>query len=261
MPARIVRGDYGIHQLASHLGLSPWQLRLGREHGIVPAPDLDGERWSPALVDKAEDAGARVTSTFGEEPPIGSAKAAARLAARVGLDVERGDVEVLVARGDLNVVSKFRGHPVYLLRDLDRLDADEVRAVVSARKGPLTDSVDASGASMILDWPRKIFDRIAVERDLASDQLGRYALSDIKALSADQDLVSRVTEERRRLFHDRLRKSEIKVEDLVRTWLLQCTAYVDRELDHPPDTAPLGRTLRALVTARAESARHDPGVA
>jgi len=257
MPARVITGDFGINQFANHLGLSRWQTRIGREHGLLPAPDIDGERWSARLADDIRGNGARVIAMFGDEPPIGSARAAARLASRVGLDVERRDIEVLVAQGALNVISSFRGYPVYLKRDLDRLDPDSVRAVVSARKGPLSDSVDATGATLILDWPRKTFDRIASDRELVTDRLGRYAFADIQALAADESLVRHVLEEKRRLALAKTQRAEIRIEDVVRGWLLQCTSYVDRDADQPPDIAALGRALRTLAITRAERAKHE----
>ncbi|WP_157431126.1 hypothetical protein [Actinomadura macra] len=225
----------------------------------MPAPDVDGERWSARLAEENRGNGATVIAMFGDDPPIGSARAAARLASRIGLDVERRDVEVLVAQGDLKVISRFRGYPVYLMRDLDRLDPESIRRVVSARKGPLLDSVDATGAAMILAWPRRSFDLIAIERALPTDQLGRYALDDIQALATDENLARRVLEEKRRLALAKTRRSETRIEDALRSWLLQCTAYVDRTVDQPPDPATIGREIRALVTARAETARYERG--
>ncbi|MGI5202242.1 hypothetical protein ACQEU6_11780 [Spirillospora sp. CA-108201] len=251
------RADHGANQLAALLGLSRWQLRLGLEHGLLPKPDLEGDRWSAALAEGARGRGEEIVARFGAEPPIGSARAAARLASRVGLDVERGDVEVLVAQGDLDVISTFRGYPVYLLRDLDGLAPDSVRRVVTARKGPLTDTVDSGGAATILGWPRKTFDRIASERGLAADRLGRHALSDVRALGADERLIRQVGEEQRNLALARTRRSETRVEDVVRAWMLRCSAFVDRDIDQPPDTAALGRALRSLTTIRAGIARQE----
>jgi hypothetical protein len=257
MPAPIARADYGANQFAAHLGLTRWQLRVGLEHGLLPSPDLGGDRWSAEAAAEARGRAEEVIARFGAEPPVGSARAAARLAARVGLDVERRDIEVLVARGDLDVISSYRGFPVYLLRDLDRLDPDSVRQVVTARKGPLTDTVDAGGATMILGWPRKAFDRIAAERDLATDRLGRYTLADIHGLQADEILARQVAEEKRHLALTRTRRSETHIEDLIRAWVLRCSAYVDRDADQPPDLAPLGRALRSLGTVRSEIARQE----
>ncbi|MFG2021797.1 hypothetical protein [Actinomadura geliboluensis] len=257
MAAQIDRTQYGAHQFAGHLGLTRWQLRVGLEHGVLPAPDLDGGRWSADLAESAGEAGKEVIARFGDEPPIGSARAAARLAARVGLDVERRDVEVLVAQGALDVVSTFRGYPVYLMRDLDRLDPETVRAVVSTRKGPLMESVDVGGAMSILDWPRRTFDRVASERGLTTDRLGRYALSDIQALRADDGLAREIAEEKRHLTLVKKRESEAHVEDVVRGWMLRCFAYVDGDAEQPPDIALLSRALRSLGTVRAELASHE----
>jgi hypothetical protein len=252
MPPQINRTQYGAHQLAGHLGLTRWQLRMGLEHGIIPAPDLDGERWSADLVGECRDAGKEVMARFGDDAPIGSARAADLLAARVNLDVERRDIEVLVAQGALDVVSSFRGYPVYLVRDLDRLDLDTVRSVVVARKGPLTDTVDAGGAATILGWPRRTFDRIATERGLTADRLGRYPLPDIQALRQDEDLAREIADEKRRLGLVRTRRTETHAEDVIRAWVLRCSAYVDGDADQPPDIAPLSRALRSLDAVRGE---------
>ncbi|GGV37934.1 hypothetical protein GCM10010182_72780 [Actinomadura cremea] len=244
---------YGTHQFARYLGIARWQMRVGREHGVLPEPDLDGERWSSGLAEQCKDHGERLAAAFGEEPPIGSTRAAARLAARVRLDVDRRDVEVLAARGDLSVISSFRGHPVYLLRDLDALDPEAVREVVAARKGPLLDSVDAGGAAVILDWPRKTFDRIAEERGLQRDRLSRFRLRDVQALADDDDLTRRILAEKRDLALARSRRAEARIEEAARAWLARCDAYLDRGIDQPPDTAVLRRALRALRSTRADA--------
>lgn len=257
MPEQITRGHYGANQFAGHLGLTRWQMRVGLEYGILPEPDIDGERWSARPAEEAKGHGGQVIARFGDDPPVGSARAAARLAARVGLDVERRDVEVLVAQGELNVISSFRGHPVYLLRDLDRLDPAAVRSVVSARKGPLIDTVDSGGAATILDWPRRTFDRIAGERGLPTDRLGRYALADVRAMAADDTLGRQVAEEKSEMALAKTRRSEARIEDVIRGWLLRCSAYLDREADQPPNVAPLSRAIRGLTAVRAEITRQE----
>ncbi|MEW2357055.1 hypothetical protein [Spirillospora sp. NPDC029432] len=248
------RADLGFRQLAGILGLAPWQLRLALEHGLVPAPDADG-RW-PAGTPERCPGGAQIIEAFGEEPPIGAGKAAARLALRLALDVERADIEVLVARGDLTVAGRYRRHPIYLLRDLDALDAGVVRDVVATRKGPLLDSVDAKGAALVLGWPKGLFDDIAAERSLPADQLGRYHLADVRALAADGALAERARADLRHRALARARRDEERHEDALRNWMLRCTAYLDRAADDPPDPAAAGRTLRALRTARAAPLDH-----
>lgn len=252
MEQKIADG-HGTARFAAMIGLSGWQVRLGREHGLLPDPDLDGERWSPELVEEAGAKAAHVIAAFGNDPPIGAARAADRLAVALGLDVERPDVEVLVTRGDLRVVSHYREYPVYLRRDVDALAPEAVAEVVAARKGPLNDTVDAKGAARILGWPRRAFDRIAAEREVTPDQLGRFRLSDIRALGANEQLAARILDERRRAAHAKALKEEIRIEDDVRGWLLRCTAYVDRDADEPPDLSAARRALRALSEARART--------
>ena len=257
MPARIARDDYGAHQFAGHLGLTRWQMRVGMEHGILPGPDVDGERWSATLAEQSASRGAEVIARFGDAPPIGSAKAADRLAMRMGLDVERRDIEMLVTNGDLKVISNFRGYPVYLLHDLDQLGPEAVRSVVAARKGPLMETVDSGGAAAILGWPRRTFDRVAGERELPTDRLGRYALTDVRALGADESLMRQVAEEKRATALARTRRSETKVEDVVRGWMLRCSAYLDRDAEQPPEIGSLSRAIRGLTALRAEIARQE----
>ncbi|MEU5883396.1 hypothetical protein [Spirillospora sp. NPDC047279] len=257
MPVTLITGqnEYGLRQMATKLGLSTWQVRLAREHGLLPEPDIAGRRWSAALAAESDGRTERIRAAFGDEPPVGGLKAALRLAVRVALDVERADIEILVARGDLTVIGRFQEHPIYLLRDLDALHPQTVADVVNARKGPLADTVDARGAATILDWPLALFNRVAAERDLPSDQLGRYALADVRAIAADESLAERGREEQQRLALERARKAESRSEDILRGWLLRCTAYLDRALDDPPDSAAPGRALRSLEAARDLIAR------
>ncbi|MFB4318860.1 hypothetical protein [Actinomadura sp. 21ATH] len=248
------RADLGFRQLAGALGLTTWQLRLALDHGLVPASDAGG-RWPAGTPERCRDK-AQIIEAFGEEPPIGAGKAAARLALRLALDVDRADIEVLVARGDLTVIGRYRQHPIYLLRDLDALDAARVRDVVATRKGPLLDSVDAKGAALVLGWPKGLFDRVAAEYSLPADQLGRYHLADVRALAADGDLAARARADQRHRALTRARRKEEHHEDVLRNWMLRCTAYLDRAADDPPDPATATRTLRALRTVRATPLDH-----
>ncbi|MEU6034727.1 hypothetical protein ABZ801_04910 [Actinomadura sp. NPDC047616] len=245
------RTHYAFRQFAALVGITAWQLRLAREHGLLPEPDLDGRRWSAELAERCTDRRPQILSAFGEQPPIGAAKAAARLALRVGLDVDRADIEILVARGDLSVISRYQGNPVYLLRDLDALTSETITSVVATRKGPLLDTVDARGAATILDWPKDVFERIAAERELGTDQLGRYSIDDVRALAADHDVAERVRHEQRRAALLRARRNQTRCENTLRDWLRHCTAYLEGATAAPPKMADAGRALRALATARA----------
>jgi hypothetical protein len=243
-------GDIGVRRLEAGLGLTEWQLRLAREHGLLPEPDRGG-RWSAELADECRARVPQIVSAFGRRAPVGAGKAAARLAQRLRLDVEKIDIEVLVARGDLTMIGSFRRHPIYLQRDLDGLDAATVAEVVAARKGPLLDRVDAKGAALILGWTKGVFSRIAAERGLPADRLGRYALTDVRALAEDGDLTARVRAELREHALRQARRNEERHEDAVRNWMLRCTAFLDRTTDEPPDTATATRALKAIVAARS----------
>ncbi|GAA3982784.1 hypothetical protein GCM10023085_76220 [Actinomadura viridis] len=249
------RSDLGFRELAAMLGLASWQMRLAREHGLIPEPDGHG-RWSAGAAGRCLEGRPTIIERFGEEPPVGARKAAERLALRLGLDVERADIEVLVARGDLTMVGRYQRHPVYLLRDVDDLDPRRVTEVVHARKGPLTDTVDPGGAALALGWPKEVFTRIADERALAADTLGRYALADIRALAADEALTARVRMEKRRRALTRARRNEQRHEGVLRGWILRCTAYLDGTADDPPEPLAAARALRAVMAARSAVALH-----
>jgi hypothetical protein len=245
------RAGVGVQRLASRLGLAAWQLRLAREHGLIPEPDLDG-RWSADLAGQCQARSAQIVAAFGDEPPVGAA--AARLALRLRLDVEKADIEVLVARGELTMVGRFQRNPIYLLGDLDALDAGSVAEVVAARKGPLLDRVDAKGAALVLGWPKAIFARVAAERALPADQLGRYALADVRGLADDGDLTARVHAEERDQALNRARRTEERHEDALRSWMLRCTAYLDRTTEDPPDATTATRALKGITAARSTMA-------
>ncbi|WP_433324310.1 hypothetical protein [Spirillospora sp. CA-294931] len=242
--------DYGFRQLGAKLGLARWQLRLAKEHSLLPEPDHES-RWSFVQAEECARRVPEILAAFGDEPPIGAEKAAARLATRVGLDVDRPDIEVLVARGVLTLISRYQGHPVYLLRDLDAIDAETVMEIVAARKGPLLDTVDPRGAAMILGWPKSVFNRLAAEHRLTTDQLGRYALDDVRLLADDPELAKRARAEQARQAEAKARRVEERFESSLRTWLLKCTAYLDRTTADPPDLAPMSRALRSLTASRS----------
>ncbi|MBW8486143.1 hypothetical protein [Actinomadura parmotrematis] len=243
---------YGARRLADRLGLAPWQFRLAREHDLIPPPDPATGRWTGSAADRFADRAADIVGRFGDVPPIGAEKAAQRLAARVRTDVERSDIEVLVARGDLAVAGTYQSNPVYLLRDIDDLDGETVTEVVGARKGPLLDTVNAAGAARILAWPKALFERVADERGLAVDQLGRYSSAEVRALADNSELRARVTEEHRAIALTKAREREGQCTRILREWLICCTAYLETTVDEPPEISEGRRALRALTGARSE---------
>src|SRR5919204_6997049 len=89
-----VRRDYGPIQLAGRPGLRAWQVDRVRTLGLVPAPDLDGRRWSAALVEPLADRVPEVLAAVGEHPGVGANRAAEQLTERSGIaGVHRSDVE------------------------------------------------------------------------------------------------------------------------------------------------------------------------
>lgn len=255
------RPDYGFVQLAAELGLARWQLRVARERGLVPPPDLEGGRWSAAVVAEAAGRAERIRATLGEDPPVGAVKAAERLAVRIGLDVEPADVEVLVLSGELAMADRYQGRPLYDPHDIDVLDAGRVAEVVAARKGPRFETVDARGAALLLGWPKEVFSRIAGQRGLPTDQLGRYALADVRALADDQDLLTAITEQRRIVALETGRREQARAEQVIRRWLRDCADYLAHATADPPDPAEISRALRSLTNARAGLRLHQNGVA
>ncbi|WP_051468718.1 hypothetical protein [Actinomadura oligospora] len=256
-PTDTTRAGLSDRRLAARLDLARWQLRLAREHGMFPEPDLPDDLWSAEALAHCADRVDAVRAAFGAEPPIGAERAAVRLAARVRMDVERADVEVLVAQDALEVIGTYRDHPLYLLRDLDALAPETVIKVVRARKGPLVESVEPRGAARILAWPRSTFDRVAAERALPVDRLGRYILTDIQALADDADLLQLVEQDRRHAAHLKAKRIEEHYEEGLRDWLDACTAYLHHKTAEPPPAPTLRRILQSLVTARAETAAHE----
>ena len=84
------------HTLARHefrrggfrLRLASWQFEAALRQQLIPLPDVGGRRWPTPLADQVD----RIVAAVGAEHPIGAHRAAARLADRTGLDVERADV-------------------------------------------------------------------------------------------------------------------------------------------------------------------------
>jgi hypothetical protein len=251
--------DYGFAQLAAKLDLARWQLRLAQERGLVPPPDLEGGRWSAAVAAETAGRAAQIRAALGEDPPVGAVKAAERLAVRVGLDVEPADIEVLVISGELAMADRYQSRPLYDPHDIDALDTGRVTEVVAARKGPRFETVNARGAAMLLGWPKDVFSRIAGQRGLPTDQLGRYALADVKALADDRDLLATIAEQQRIVALETGQREQARAEQMIRRWLRDCADYLARTADDPPDPAEISRAVRALTTARADIQLHQAG--
>ncbi|POM23725.1 hypothetical protein BTM25_23460 [Actinomadura rubteroloni] len=241
---------YGQRAFAVRLDLGDWQFRAARTLGLVPDPDAGPGRWSAGLVDRCRGEADRIRAELGSDPPAGAARAAARLARRAVLDVERVDVEVLAASGVLPVAGRYRGHPVYLARHLDAVPTATLAEVVAARKGPLRDTVDAGGAARALGWRSQQFGRLVAERGLTKDRLGRYALADVRALAADEALMETAAAEAAQADVQRARRAEERCTTALRGWLAACTRFLDGAEPRSPDLATARRALSGLTSAR-----------
>jgi len=93
-----------FHIMLRHTGLAEWQWDAGRAAGLIGSPDVDGRRWSAAIANDVIARRDEITAVVGTEAPIGGHKAAARLAERSGLAVEKPDVEALADAGLLATV-------------------------------------------------------------------------------------------------------------------------------------------------------------
>jgi hypothetical protein len=187
--------DYGSIQLANRLGLAEWQFEAARQRGLVPDPDR-GRRWSAEVAEQLAGRVDEIVEVVGAELPIGAHKAAARLAERTGLEVERADVEELVERDLLATVGQYKGWPLYDPRQLDALDRDHLVNVVAARQTWLASSLDRPAAAERLGWRWAEFDRVIHDLEVQPGRFGRYAVSDIDALAGDEELAERIQADR-----------------------------------------------------------------
>lgn len=187
---------YGPIQLANRLGLAEWQFDAARHHGLIPPPDVAGNRWSAKLAHPLADRVPAIIAAVGAEHPIGSNRAAARLAERTGLEVDWTDIQDLADRGLLSITGRYKDWPLHDPREIDRLDAAVVAAVVAGRKTWLAASLPRRAAAAELGWQLPQFDRVTAERGIAPGRFGRYPRGDIAALAADEDLAERLAADR-----------------------------------------------------------------
>ncbi|KOG64293.1 hypothetical protein ADK76_09770 [Streptomyces griseoflavus] len=180
---KAVTGDaYGPHQLASELELHRWQVGRAQQRGMIPAPDVDGKRWSREVVEGLRGEAERIREALGDHPGLGSIDAAKRLAERMELEVEREDVRVLAEEGTLRPVGEFRGYPMFSLESLDGLDRERVAAVVGERQRWIERSVTAKEAAALLGWPAGKFEVTAERNGLVPGRLGRYDRAEVEGL-------------------------------------------------------------------------------
>lgn len=178
---------FGPIQLATWLGLSPKELQRAWALGLIPAPDVNAERWSEQLAKTLPDRLDHIRATLGDHPGHGSVQAAKILAQRTNLDVTRDDVLTLHQQGTLTPVGEFRGWPMFADADLHALDPQTVAAAVQARLDWLHTSLTAPEAAKALGWPQGRFEVTAERRGIHPGKFDRYALTDVQALQTRPD--------------------------------------------------------------------------
>src|SRR5215831_18911070 len=105
--------DFGPVQVLRHTGLAEWQWDAAAATGLIPPPDVGGRRWSAAAAAAVTAGRDQIIAAVGTEPPVGGHRAAARLAGRTGLAVEKTDVEALADAGLLAVAGRYKQWPLW----------------------------------------------------------------------------------------------------------------------------------------------------
>lgn len=174
--------EFGPIQLARWLGLDNDQLRRALHRGLIPAPDIDGRRWSKDVAEALPERAAEVLDRIGDHPGLGSQKAAERVAERTGLPLTREDIADLADRGELSPVGDYMGSPLYSLDDLDSLTHERLQAAVTRRRTWIENSLTAQEAADLLGWPQGRFEVTAERRGLLPGRLDRYLRTDVERL-------------------------------------------------------------------------------
>jgi hypothetical protein len=207
--------DFGPVQVLDHTGLQRWQWEAATVAGLIPAADVDGGRWSAAAAAEVARRREEIVAAVGEQAPVGGHRAAARLAERTGLAVERPDIATLAAAGLLEVAGWYKDWPLWDCRQLDALGADQVAAVVAERQAWIAASISTWDAPAYLGWHYKEFIRVTTERGLRPGRLGRYAITDLDELAADEDLAEQVRAARLLMGHQAAEHLEIRETDFA----------------------------------------------
>lgn len=188
-PARTRRGKegFGPVQLARHLGLKDWQVSRAQQRGLMPAPDLEGGRWSEAAAEPLTALVPGIIAELGDHPGLGSQKAAEHLAQHAGLPVERTDIQDLADRGALHPVGEFKGWPMYSIDALEALPHDQVSEVLTERLTWIQASLTSTEAASLLGWPIGRFEVTAERRGLTPGRFDRYRHTDVEQLAQTDD--------------------------------------------------------------------------
>src|SRR5258708_8712284 len=79
--------DYGPVQLATFLGLEPWQFSRARAAGLIPDSDRPRSRWSAAVAIALWARIGEIVQAVGAIPDIGATRTTEILSARLTLTV------------------------------------------------------------------------------------------------------------------------------------------------------------------------------
>ena len=206
--------DFGPVQVLRHTGLAEWQWDAAAAAGLTPPPDAGGRRWSAAAAAAVTAGRDQIIAAVGTEPPVGGHRAAARLAGRTGLAVEKTDVEALADAGLLAVAGWYKQWPLWDCRALDAVDAGALGAVVAERQAWIAGSISKWDAPAYLGWRREEFTRIARQRGLQTGRLDRYARAGLDTLAGDEDLAEQVRLDRLLMTCQAAEHLEIRETDL-----------------------------------------------
>ncbi|SUD49511.1 Exodeoxyribonuclease 10 [Nocardia otitidiscaviarum] len=195
MTTTSARSYYGPQILAEEIGLQRWQFERASAAGLLPRPEHT-RGWTPEQAEQIRNLVPAIVGRFGAEHPIGAARCADRLAARLAMTVQPCDIEALAEAGHLEVADTFtkggRTYDLYAPAHVDALPAESVAAILTARTEWTAVSVTADDACAHLGWKFDELTRVAHERRIATGRLGRYRRADIDALAADEDLCEQI---------------------------------------------------------------------
>ncbi len=137
------RRDYGPIQLATFLGLEPWQFCRARQDGLIPGPDRPRDRWSAEVAQAALARIGEIVRAVGAIPDLGATRAAEILSARLAVIVTADGVAELSRRGLLAQAGWYKDWPLYDGRAIEAF-ADPEAAEEASRAGKLRIADDAA---------------------------------------------------------------------------------------------------------------------
>ncbi|MFI9587816.1 hypothetical protein ACIHCQ_39830 [Streptomyces sp. NPDC052236] len=112
---------YGPLQFPDRAGLTLWQFARAQRLGLLPGPDVAGDRWSAAVFDDAITRIDAIKQAVGTMPDVGATRAEEHLAERFNMTVHSGTAAELARRGHLPVVGDHKGNTLYCGLTLENL--------------------------------------------------------------------------------------------------------------------------------------------